>query len=258
MVIESVHGLHQADVALLNQIKQGEPPVNIFLGDVEDQPQVASHKIVPCLLNFLLTLLHCHENGHQPLPKGNRPRGSSTITFYEMGSLPKTNMQIIQDVLFDGDLIEKALQGHLMTCYLCHGGGSLIPDTVDFLPDIVIFGAKLENLPHTREESVCQRPIVLLFLAIGTSPGDFQDILGPNLIPLHLIRNTGDPLQTDRALEQEGLYPFLPFFDLFGQIAFLLWAQERHSPNLSKIGPNGRIGEIGKMFGWGGRVVFAT
>ena len=40
LVLELVHRLHQADVALLNQVQELEPPVRVFLGDAHDEAQV--------------------------------------------------------------------------------------------------------------------------------------------------------------------------------------------------------------------------
>jgi len=39
-VLELVHGLHQADVALLDQVKELEPAIGVFLGDRDHQAQI--------------------------------------------------------------------------------------------------------------------------------------------------------------------------------------------------------------------------
>ena len=40
MIIELVNRTHQTDVPLLNEIQEGQPPVDVFLGNAHDQPQI--------------------------------------------------------------------------------------------------------------------------------------------------------------------------------------------------------------------------
>ena len=41
-----VHGAHQADVPLLDQVQQGQAPTEVLLGHADDEPQVGQHELL--------------------------------------------------------------------------------------------------------------------------------------------------------------------------------------------------------------------
>jgi len=62
-VVELVGRLHQADVALLDQVQEGEAAADILLGDADDEPEVGLNQMTASLLaviSVLLKLLALH------------------------------------------------------------------------------------------------------------------------------------------------------------------------------------------------------
>src|SRR5437867_582142 len=53
-VLELVHRLHEADVALLDEVEELEPPVRVFLGDRDDEAEVRLHHLLLRLGRLLL------------------------------------------------------------------------------------------------------------------------------------------------------------------------------------------------------------
>src|SRR5215467_16290034 len=54
LVLELIHGLHQADVSLLNQIQELKPAVRILLGDADDKSQIRLNQFGLSPLDLLL------------------------------------------------------------------------------------------------------------------------------------------------------------------------------------------------------------
>src|SRR6266436_3392001 len=57
-VLELVDRLHQADVALLNQVEELQAAVGVFLRDRDDEAQIGLHHLLLGLARFALALLH--------------------------------------------------------------------------------------------------------------------------------------------------------------------------------------------------------
>jgi len=57
LVLELVDGLHEADVALLDEVQELEPPVRVFLGDAHDETQVGLDELALCGSGLLLARL---------------------------------------------------------------------------------------------------------------------------------------------------------------------------------------------------------
>src|SRR5216684_2090107 len=55
-VLELVHGLHEADIALLDQVEELEPAVRVLLGDRDHEPQVRLHHLLLGLRRLDLAL----------------------------------------------------------------------------------------------------------------------------------------------------------------------------------------------------------
>src|SRR5438093_5165128 len=55
---ELIDGLHQADIALLNQVEELQPTIGVFLGDRDDEAQVRLHQLLLGLTRLALALLH--------------------------------------------------------------------------------------------------------------------------------------------------------------------------------------------------------
>ena len=47
--VELLHRLHQTDVALLDQVHEGQAPVHVVLGDGDDEPQIRTDHVLPRL-----------------------------------------------------------------------------------------------------------------------------------------------------------------------------------------------------------------
>ncbi len=63
LVLELLHGLHQADVPLLDQIHEGDPVVQVLLGDVDHQTQVGQNHRVPRMVHVALVALGLRDQG---------------------------------------------------------------------------------------------------------------------------------------------------------------------------------------------------
>ncbi len=57
-VLELVHGLHEADIAFLDQVQELQAAVRVLLGDGDDEAQVGLHHFLLRLPGFLLAPLH--------------------------------------------------------------------------------------------------------------------------------------------------------------------------------------------------------
>ena len=58
-VLELFHRPHQADVAFLDQVQEGQAAVGVFLGDGDDQAQVGLHQFHAGLIGFPLARRGC-------------------------------------------------------------------------------------------------------------------------------------------------------------------------------------------------------
>src|SRR5262249_40749706 len=57
-IFELVNGLHQADVAFLDQVEKWQAPVDVFLCDRDDEAQVCLHHLLLGLERLALASLH--------------------------------------------------------------------------------------------------------------------------------------------------------------------------------------------------------
>src|SRR5262249_4982539 len=57
-IFELVDCLHQADVAFLDQVEELQAPVDVFLGDRDDEAQVRLYHLLLCLARLTLAFLH--------------------------------------------------------------------------------------------------------------------------------------------------------------------------------------------------------
>src|SRR5215831_220406 len=73
MIIEFVHRTHQTDIALLNEIQEGQPPVDVLLGNAHDQPQIGFDHL---FLRLFQALFNGLEAGNEML---DRARGTKRL-----------------------------------------------------------------------------------------------------------------------------------------------------------------------------------
>ena len=60
-MLELLDGLHEADVALLDQVEELEPAVGVLLRDRDDEAEVRDDQLVLGLVRLLLALPHLPE-----------------------------------------------------------------------------------------------------------------------------------------------------------------------------------------------------
>ena len=76
-VIELVDGLHQADVAFLDQVQERQPAIGVALGDGDHQPEVGLDQLLLRRLGFLLAALDDLQRAPQ-FGGSSRPLSSSS------------------------------------------------------------------------------------------------------------------------------------------------------------------------------------
>src|SRR5262249_20247226 len=57
-ILELIDGLHQADIAFLDEIEELQPAVGVFLGDGNDEAEIRFHHLLLGLAGLALALLH--------------------------------------------------------------------------------------------------------------------------------------------------------------------------------------------------------
>ena len=67
--LEAVHRLHQADVAFLDQVEEGEAAIEIALGDRHDQPEVGFHQLALGLADDVLGRFDAREAAAELRPR---------------------------------------------------------------------------------------------------------------------------------------------------------------------------------------------
>ena len=70
--VELLHGSQQAEIALLNQVQEGNPPADVALGHADHQPQVSADER---LVRLLSPRFHKLQLGIEELPEGDRGGG---------------------------------------------------------------------------------------------------------------------------------------------------------------------------------------
>ena len=57
-ILELIHGLHQADIAFLDQVEELQAAIGVFLGDGDHQAQIGLDHLLLRLARLALALLH--------------------------------------------------------------------------------------------------------------------------------------------------------------------------------------------------------
>src|SRR5438093_3193393 len=132
LVLELVHGLHQADVALLDQVQELQPAVRVLLGDGDDQAKVGLHQLLLGLLGLPLALDHGDERALQ---------------------LVGARVELVLDRVQQLALLVDLLAHELLVLV-----GHLVPELGVELADLVLgVAAAVHRLPHALDEPALDR-----------------------------------------------------------------------------------------------------
>src|SRR5664280_1665544 len=277
-VFELVHGLHQADVALLNQVEELQAAIGVLLGDGHHQPQVGFDQLPLGVFGVHVAL---HDFALGALQFGEVGAGIVLHALQVGPNLPHLLAQFFLGFL-GACLIGALLEVHRLLVEPAHAVDGLV-DPVDQALALVVGKAKPANDSRYSNLLASQRPTVAAVLLrpfllrnIGqlfdeldrllVVPAEFVNLPGDVLqaIEDHLFRDLlfveehhffdgahaalevladgNDFANYDRRARQRFEYTQLPALDALGDLDFAFAGEQRDRAHLTQVHANRVVG----------------
>src|SRR5712692_1943242 len=273
--LELVHRLHQADVALLNQVEELQSAVGILLGDRNNQPKVGFDQFFFGLLGFRLAAV----NKRQRAPQFGEPDFAGFLNVSQLGAAgAQFFARFRRDVAFGRFRAALQAPGFAFQRLQPLDGAAHLVDQPLFFKWIEIDGADGDGNLHTRPghaplganvrsflrlqcfielRGLLQRHLVQFRDLIDVSQrllglvGDFlfgqlfvvelHDLFDGAHAFAQIVANGNQLFDDDRRARDRLHYHELPTLDALGDGDFALARQQRHGAHLAQIHADGIV-----------------